>query len=71
MKLLIEIEDTEAAAFIKMLKGYSFLKAKALSGSEAQLLDEINEIKKAFKHAGQVKSGALKARSVEDLLNEL
>ena len=71
MKLLIEIEDAKAAAFIVMLKDYSFLKAKALSGSDAQLLDEIHEIKKAFKYAKQIKSGALKGRPAEDLSNEL
>ena len=54
MKLLIEIEDAKAADFIVMLKEYSFLKAKVLSGSDAQVLDEIREIKKAFKHARQI-----------------
>jgi len=71
MKLLIEIEDTKAAAFIEMLKDYSFLKAKTLSAPDAELLEEIHEIKKAFKHAGQIKSGELKTRPAEDLLNEL
>jgi hypothetical protein len=71
MKLLIEIEDAKAAAFMEMLKDYSFLKAKTLSAPDAQLIEEIHEIKKAFKHASQIKSGELKGRPAEDLLNEL
>jgi len=55
MKLLIKIKDSKAV----------------LSEPEAQLLDEIHEIKNALKYAGQIKSGKLKARPAEDLLNEL
>ncbi|MFI5162677.1 MAG: hypothetical protein ACHQHN_15465 [Sphingobacteriales bacterium] len=71
MLLLIDIDDNKAADFIEMMKGYSYLKTKSLSAPDAQLLKEISEIKLAFKHADQIKSGKLKGRPAEELFNEL
>ena len=71
MLLLIDIDDNKAADFIEMMKGYSYLKTKSLSAPDAKILQEIDEIKKAFKHAGQIKAGKLGGRPAEELLNEL
>jgi len=71
MKVLIDIQDNKAAAFMEMIKDYSYLKAKPLSAPDAELLEEIREIKKAFKNVDRIKSGELKGRPAEDLLNEL
>ncbi len=71
MKLLLDIEDNKAAAFIEIIKSYSYVKAKPLSVPDAELLEEIREIKKAFINANKIKSGKLKGRPVEELLNEL
>ena len=71
MKLLIDIADNKAAGFIEMIKSYSYVKAKPVSAPDAELLEEINEIKKAFKNADKIKSGKLKVRSADELLNEL
>ena len=71
MKLLIDIADNKAAGFIEMIKSYSYVKAKPVSATDAELLEEINEIKKAFKNADKIKSGKLKVRSADELLNEL
>jgi len=62
MKLLIDIQDNKAAAFIEIIKSYSYVKAKPLSAPDAELLEEIREIKKAFKYAGRIKTGKLKGR---------
>ncbi|HCN83619.1 MAG TPA: hypothetical protein DIT07_08365 [Sphingobacteriaceae bacterium] len=71
MKLLLDIKDNKAAAFIEIIKSYSYVKAKPLSVPDAELLEEIREIKKAFINVGRIKSGKLKGRPVEELLNEL
>lgn len=71
MKLLLDIEDNKAAAFIEIIKSYSYVKAKPLSVPDAELLEEIREIKKVFINAARIKSGKLKGRPVEELLNEL
>jgi hypothetical protein len=49
----------------------SYLKTKYLSAPDAELLEEIGEIKKAFKYVNQIKAGKLKSRPAEELLNEL
>ena len=71
MKVLIDVQDNKLAAFMEMIKGHSYLKAKPLSVPDEKLLEEINEIKKAFKSVEQIKAGKLKGRPAEELLNEL
>jgi hypothetical protein len=71
MKLLIDIADNKAASFMELIKGHSYVKAKPLSTPDAELLEEIGHIKKAFENADLIKAGKLKTRPIEDLLNEL
>jgi hypothetical protein len=71
MKVVIDIKDNKAEAFMKMISEYSYLTVTPLSVPDAQVLEELNEIKKAFKNAGQIKAGKLKGRPAEELLNEL
>jgi len=71
MLLLVDIDDNKAADFIEKMKNYSYLKTRALSASDQELLKEINEIKNAFEYADQIKAGKLKGRSADELLNEL
>ncbi|MBC7916135.1 MAG: hypothetical protein H7Y07_18680 [Pyrinomonadaceae bacterium] len=71
MKLLLDIKDNKAAAFIELIKSYSFVKAETISATDAELFNEIKEIKTAFKNAELINSGKLKVRSAEELLNEL
>jgi hypothetical protein len=71
MKLLIDIADDKAAGFIEMIKSYATVKATPISTPDVETLDEIKKIKKAFKDTERLKSGKLKARPIEDLLNEL
>lgn len=71
MKLLLDVKDNKAAAFIELIKGYSYVKAQPISAPDVELFNEIKEIKSAFKNVELIKSGKLKTRSAEDLLNEL
>ena len=71
MKLLIDIDDNNAAGFMEIIKSHSYVKDKIISTPDAELLDEINKIKKAFKSVEKIKTGKLKGRLAEELLNEL
>ena len=71
MKLLVEVADSKADGFMKLIKEHSFVKARHISALDADLLEEIRQIKKAFKNADLIKAGKLKGRPAEDLLNEL
>ncbi|GAC1308091.1 MAG: hypothetical protein NVSMB24_21180 [Mucilaginibacter sp.] len=71
MKLLIDISDNKAAGFLELLKNYSHVKALAISAPDAELFEEIKEIKKALKNVEKIKEGKLKGRPAEELLNEL
>ena len=71
MKLLIDVADNKAEGFIALIKNYSFVSAKTISAPDAALFEEIKAIKKAFKNAKKIKSGKLKGRPAEELLNEI
>lgn len=71
MKLLIDIADNKAASFMELIKPHTYVKAKPLSAPDAELLEEISHIKKAFKDVERIKAGKLKTRPIEDLLNEI
>lgn len=71
MKLLLDIADHQAAGFVELIKNYKYVTAKHISAPDAELFEEIQEIKSALKNAELVKSGKLKTRPIEDLLNEL
>ena len=71
MKVLLDIADNKAAGFMEIIKGYSYVKAQSISAPDAELFEEIKEIKKAFKYVAEIKAGKIKGRPVEDLLNEL
>lgn len=68
MKLLLEIEDNKAASFIEVIKGISFIKAKKITDTKAQLLSEIRD---AVDEMKLIRTGKKKARNAEDFLNEL
>ena len=56
---------------MELIKNHAYVKAKPLSASAAELIEEVNEIKKAFKDLEKVKAGKLKTRPSSELLNEL
>ena len=68
MKVILDIKDSKADFVLELLNNFSFVKAKPITSSKAQLLSEIKE---AVIELNLVKKGKLKARSVEDLMNEL
>jgi len=71
MKLIIDIQDNKASAFMEMLRSYTSVATTPISEQDAELLEEIKEIRLALKHADEIKTGKLKGRPVEELLREL
>jgi len=68
MKILIDIPDNKAASFLEVIRSISYVKAKQLSDSKAEVLREVRE---SIEEYNLVKKGEVKSRPVEDLLNEL
>ena len=68
MKILLDIRDNKAAFFMEVLKNFSFVKAKPLTKEKAQLVEEIKEV---VDNLNLVKQGKIKAKPLNDLLNDL
>ncbi len=68
MKVLLDIKDSKADFVLELLNNLSFVKTKPLTAANSELL---SELKDAVDELNLVKQGKLKARPIEDLLNEL
>jgi hypothetical protein len=68
MKILIDIPDNKAASFLEVIRSISYVKAKQLSESKAEVL---NEVRESIEEYNLVKKGEVKSRPVEDLLDEV
>ncbi len=68
MKILIDIPDNKVASFLEVIRSISYVKAKQLSNSKAEVL---NEVRESIEEYNLVKKGEVKSRPVEDLLDEL
>lgn len=69
MKLLLEINDNKATFFMEVIKHFSFIKkATPISDVKATLMQDIKE---AVDELNLVKSGELKARNAEEVIDEL
>lgn len=68
MRVLLDIKDDKAAFFLEVLKNFSFVKARPLSEEKALLMEEMKE---AVDNLKLVREGKMKARPVNELLDEL
>lgn len=68
MKILLDIPDNKASSLMDVLKSISYVKAKQLTDTKAQLMQEIRE---AVEEMKLIRAGKKKARNAEDFLNEL
>jgi len=68
MKILLDIPDNKASSLMDVLKSISYVKAKTLTDTKAQLMEEIRE---AVQEMKLIRAGKKKARNAEDFLNEL
>jgi len=56
------------ASFYKLLKNFSYIKAKPLTDEKAVLLEDIRA---AVEEMKEIKSGVKSARNAEDFLNDI
>lgn len=68
MKVLVDIRDNKAAFVMELLNSFSFVKAMPISNEKALLMEEIKE---AVENVKLAKQGKLKAKPLNELLNEL
>lgn len=69
MKLLLDIPDGELNFAMKVLKSLSFVKkVKPMSTSSSELLEQLQEASQEVK---KHRSGKLKLKSAQELLDEL
>lgn len=68
MKVILDINDNKAAFVMELLSNLSFVKAKPITREKARLMEEVKE---AVDNLNLVKKGKMKARPLNDLLNEL
>ena len=68
MKVILDIPDNKASFFLELLKNFSFIKAKTITPTKAELIEDI---KQAVDNLNLVKQGKMQVRPAKDLLNEL
>ena len=68
MKVLLDIQDSKALHLLEVLKSLPYVKTKQLTEEKAQLMSEIRE---AVENVNLVRQGKVKARPVNELLDEL
>lgn len=68
MKVILDIQDKKADFVIELLNNLSFLKIKQITQKKTEL---IVEIKEAVDNLNLVKKGKMKAKPLNDLLDEL
>jgi hypothetical protein len=68
MKVLLDIQDKNAAFFLELLKNFSYVKATPLTPGKAKVMEDVTA---AVKEMKLIKAGKLKGRKAEDLFNEL
>ena len=68
MKLLLDIKDSKALHLLEVLKSLPYVKTKQLTEEKATLM---SEIKDAVENLKLVKEGKIKAKPIDDILNDL
>ena len=68
MRVILDIRDSKVPFVMELLQNLPFVKTELVNNEKKQLT---KEIKQALKELKMVRSGKLKARPVEDLLNEI
>lgn len=71
MKLLLDIQSDKLSPIMDFLKTLTDVRIEKITDNEADLLTEIKEIKKAFKHSEMIDSGKLNTKPVSELLDGL
>ena len=68
MKVLLEIKDNKAAFVMELLESLPFVKAKKLTNSKAEILQDI---KSAVEEVQEAKAGRKRLRTLKEGLDEI
>ena len=68
MKILLDVPDNKAHSLMEVLCSIPYVKAKSITHSKAELMEEIKE---AVEEMKLIRAGKKEARNAEDFLNEL
>lgn len=68
MKVLVDVQDSKAPFFMELMHSFHYVKAKPITNEKALLMEEIKE---AVENVKLAKKGKLKAKPLNELLNEL
>lgn len=68
MKVLLDIRDDKVPFILEILSGFKYVKTKPLKEENSLFL---SELRGAVEEMKLIKSGKLKGRPIDDLLNEL
>lgn len=68
MKVILDVKDNKADFVMELLRNLPFVKAKTITPTKAQILEELKE---AVENMRLVKQGKVKAKPAKELLNEL
>ena len=68
MKLVVDVKDNKAQFVLELLDSLPFVKAKTITPTKAQFLEEL---KKSIYEVSLAKKGKIKLQSARKFLNEL
>jgi hypothetical protein len=68
MRILLDVPDSKADSLMDVLRGIRYVKAKPITDSKAELMEDIKE---AVEEMKLIRAGKKEARNAEDFLNEL
>lgn len=68
MKVLLEIEESKADAFMEVLENINFVKVKKVSSKKERFFKELKE---AVEELNLIKSGEKQARDADEFFKEL
>jgi len=68
MKLLLDIKDDKALFIIELLKNFKFVKTKALTLANSEMLEGLKE---AVEQVNNAKQGKVELKSTRQFLDEI
>ena len=71
MKVLLDINDSKAAAFLNFIKSLDFIRIQSEDYEEPSKQEILDSIKQGMKEVQFHQQGKIKLQSARDFLNEL
>lgn len=68
MKVILDVKDEKAGFILELLRNFKFVKAKELTPTKAEMLNDLQE---AAEKVRLHKQGKIKLKTAKELLDEL